>query len=81
MEYKNSMIVKFIFFLDIYYIIFDWFLNVEIQTRLEEILGYTEEDMVNKLIEYYRYIDEIEECYRKVIKKVNVDQLKVDVFL
>lgn len=37
--------------------------------------------MVNKLIEYYRYIDEIEECYSKVIKKVNVDQLKVDVFL
>lgn len=36
--------------------------------------------MVNKLIEYHRHIDEIEECYRKVIKKVNADQPKADVF-
>lgn len=65
---------------DIYHTTFDWPPNAEIQTRLEETPGYTEEDMVNKLIEYHRHIDEIEECYRKVIKKVNADQPKADVF-
>lgn len=72
--------VKSTFFSDIYHTTFDWPPNAEIQTRLEETPGYTEEDMVNKLIEYHRHIDEIEECYRKVIKKVNADQPKADVF-
>lgn len=79
-QYKNNMILKSTFSSDIYHTTFDWPPNAEIQTRLEETPGYTEEDMVNKLIEYHRHIDEIEECYRKVIKKVNADQPKADVF-
>lgn len=65
---------------DIYHTTFDWPPNGEIQNRLEETPGYTEEDMVNKLIEYHRHIDEILECYKKVVKTVNADQPKADVF-
>lgn len=81
LDFTTIGIIAFLlFFTDIYHTTFDWPPNAEIQTRLEETPGYTEEDMVNKLIEYHRHIDDIEECYKKVIKKVNADQPKADVF-
>ncbi|KAJ8299873.1 hypothetical protein KUTeg_021392 [Tegillarca granosa] len=40
---------------DIYHTTFDWPPNIDIQNRCEEVPGYTEEDMVNKLIEYHLY--------------------------
>ena len=65
---------------DIYHTTFDWPPQAEIQNRLEEGTGYSEEDMVNKLVEYHRHIDDIIMCNKKVVKTINADQPKADVF-
>ncbi|KAK6195868.1 hypothetical protein SNE40_001206 [Patella caerulea] len=65
---------------DVYHTTFNWPSNAEIQSRLEEATGCTEEEMITKLIVYHRHIDAILRCYDKVLKKVNADQPKADVF-
>ncbi|KAK3087522.1 hypothetical protein FSP39_006998 [Pinctada imbricata] len=65
---------------DIYHTTFDWPPQPEIQGRLEEGSGYSEEEMVDSLVEYHRHIDDIVACYGKVIKVINADQPKADVF-
>ena len=42
--------------------------------------GYTEEDMINKLIVYHRHFEGILDCFKAVAKTVNADQPKADVF-
>ena len=85
MTHLNSLAGKGVFnssafFTDIYHTTFDWPPNTEIQNRLEEVSGYTETDMIHKLIEYHRHIDGILDCFKKVNKTVNADQPKPDVF-
>ncbi|CAL1545587.1 unnamed protein product [Lymnaea stagnalis] len=65
---------------DVYHTTFDWPGNPEVQYRLKEPKGYKEEDMVNKLVVYHRHIDGILRCYEQVVKKVNADQPKADVY-
>ncbi|XP_052092934.1 adenylate kinase 8-like [Mytilus californianus] len=65
---------------DIYHTTFDLPTNPEIQGRLEEVPGYKEEEMVQKLIEYHRHIDGVLDCYQKTVKTINADQPKADVF-
>ena len=68
------------FFIDIYHTTFDLPPNPEIQSRLEEVPGYKEDEMVEKLIEYHRHIDGVLDCYQKTVKSINADQPKADVF-
>ncbi|KAI8779473.1 adenylate kinase 8-like [Biomphalaria glabrata] len=65
---------------DVYHTTFDWPGNPEVQYRLKEPKGYKEVDMFNKLVVYHRHIDGILRCYEQVVKKVNADQPKADVF-
>lgn len=65
---------------DIYHTTFDLPSNPEIQSRLEEVPGYKEDEMVKKLIEYHRHIDGVLDCYKTTIKTINADQPKADVF-
>jgi len=70
-----------IFFVtDIFHTTFDWPSNPEIQNRLKEVEGYSEEDMINKLIVFHRHFEGIAECYKKCSKTINADQPKADVF-
>ena len=43
-------------------------------------MGNTEEEIVNRLVNYHRYIDGIQRCYSTVVKTINADQPKADVF-
>ncbi|XP_059148511.1 adenylate kinase 8-like [Physella acuta] len=65
---------------DVYHTTFDWPGNPDVQERLKEPKGYREEDMVNKLVVYHRHSDGIFRCYERVIKTLNADQPKADVF-
>jgi len=65
---------------DIYHTTFEWPPSLDVQNRLEECPGYSEEEMVAKLVEYHRHIDDILSCYSKCVKSVNADQPKPDVF-
>lgn len=65
---------------DVYHTTFDWPPSTDIQNRLKEVEGYTEEDMINKLIVYHRHFEGILDCFKSVAKTVNADQPKADVF-
>jgi len=65
---------------DVYHTTFDWPGNPEVQERLVEPEGLSEESMVKKLVLYHRHIDGILRCYNQVIRTVNADQPKPDVF-
>lgn len=65
---------------DVYHTTFDWPGNPEVQERLVEPEGLSEESMVKKLVLYHRHIDGILRCYQQVIRTVNADQPKPDVF-
>ncbi|ESO85978.1 hypothetical protein LOTGIDRAFT_195378 [Lottia gigantea] len=65
---------------DIYHTTFNWPSNQEIQDRLVVAEGYTEEEMVQKLILYHRYIESLKHCFGAVLQTVNADQPKADVF-
>ncbi|XP_005108850.1 adenylate kinase 8 [Aplysia californica] len=65
---------------DVYHTTFDWPGNPEVQERLEEPEGLSEEAMVNKLVLYHRHIDGILRCYDQVVRTVNADQPKADVY-
>ena len=63
-----------------YHTTFDWPTSPVVQARLEEVVGNTEEEIVNRLVNYHRYIDGIQRCYSTVVKTINADQPKADVF-
>ena len=63
-----------------YHTTFDWPPSADIQNRLKEVEGYTEDDMINKLIVFHRHFEGILDCFKTVSKTVNADQPKADVF-
>ncbi|KAL5012337.1 hypothetical protein ScPMuIL_010888 [Solemya velum] len=65
---------------DVYHTTFDWPSSLEVQNRLEEVSGCTEEEMEQRLIEYHRHTEDIMRCFDKVTKTINADQPKADVF-
>ena len=65
---------------DIYHTTFDWPPNTDVQNRLKEVEGFTEDDMINKLVVYHRHFEGIADCYKKSSKIINADQPKADVF-
>ncbi|KAK2170983.1 hypothetical protein NP493_1119g00051 [Ridgeia piscesae] len=65
---------------EIYHITFDWPSNPDIAERLQLVPGNFEEDVVDRLIVYHRNIDGITEAYKRVMKVINADQPKADVF-
>lgn len=75
-----TLIKLYFIFVDVYHTTFDWPGNPDVQERLKEPKGYREEDMVNKLVVYHRHSDGIFRCYERVIKTLNADQPKADVF-
>ena len=77
---RYMYIIWFLLIPDVYHTTFDWPTNPEVVSRLQEVTGNTEEDVVNRLVEYHRHIAEIIRCYDIVHKTVNADQPKADVF-
>ena len=65
-------------FTDVYHTIFDWPSSKEIQARLREVAGYSEEEMVHKLTAFHRHKDGVVRCYASTVKVINADQPKID---
>jgi len=65
---------------DVYHTTFDWPGNPEVQERLEEPAGLSEEEIVKQLVVYHRHIDGIVRCYSQSVRNINADQPKADVF-
>jgi len=65
---------------DIYHTTFDWPTENNIHQRLIVPPHNTEEDLVNRLMEYNRNIGAIQDSLKATVKVVNVDQPKGDVF-
>ncbi|XP_039620234.1 adenylate kinase 8 [Polypterus senegalus] len=64
----------------VYHTTFDWPSNEEVQGRLVEPPGISEEETANKLLEYRRNNQALENTYRYVHKVFNADQPCIDVF-
>jgi hypothetical protein len=64
---------------DVYHTTFDFPLESTIQQRLIVSENNTEEDLVNRLIVYHRYIGGVEDSLKANLKQINVDQPKGDV--
>lgn len=65
---------------NIYHVTFDWPSSIEIASRLEESPGSSDTEVAERLIIYHRNIDGIKSCYQHVLKTINADQPKADVF-
>jgi len=65
---------------DIYHSTFDWPSSSSIATRLEEVQGTSEQEMVQRLVDHHRNIAGVRACYQHVLKVINADQPKSDVF-
>ena len=65
---------------DIYHTTFDWPSTSSIASRLCEADGTSEKEMIVRLVEYHRNITGLRECYAHIVKQVNADQPKQDVF-
>jgi len=65
---------------DVYHTTFDWPGNPEVQERLEEPAGLSEEAVVKRLVLYHRHLHGILRCYEQVTRTINADQPKADVF-
>jgi len=65
---------------DVYHTTFDWPGNPEVQERLEEPAGLSEESVVKRLVLYHRHLHGILRCYGQVTRAINADQPKADVF-
>ncbi|XP_064649202.1 adenylate kinase 8-like [Lineus longissimus] len=65
---------------DVYHVTFDWPNNPEVESRLEEVTGNPEEEIIEQLIVYHRHIDGIMSSFEPVQKVINADQPKADVF-
>ena len=77
---KNKHVLDIIPSSDVYHTTFDWPGNPEVQERLEEPEGQSEEAMVQRLVLYHRHLHGILRCFGQVVKTVNADQPKADVF-
>jgi len=64
---------------DIYHLTFDWPSSESIAARLEEI-GTSEKDMVDRLVSHHRNIVGVRAFYKHILKEINADQPKSDVF-
>lgn len=65
---------------EIYHTTFDWPTENSIQQRLIMPENNTEEDLVNRIMEYNRNIGAVQDSLRANSKIINVDQPKGDVF-
>jgi len=65
---------------DIYHSTFDWPSSASVAARLEKAAGTSEEEMVCRLVTHHRNIAGIRSCYEHVLKVINADQPKADVF-
>ena len=70
----------FHFSVDVYHTTFDWPTSSEVADRLETVAGNSEEEILNKLVNYHRHVEGIVTSFSSVHKIVNADQPKADVF-
>jgi len=67
-------------FTDVYHCTFDWPSSASIAARLEQTVGTSEEEMVERLVAHHRNIAGVRSFYQHVLKEINADQPKSDVF-
>ena len=65
---------------EVWHKIFDYPTEVTVQERLVEPPNYSQERIVQRLVDYHRHIGGIIQAYHSVYKTVNGDQPKSDVF-
>lgn len=65
---------------DVFHTTFHWPHDPAVASRLVEVPGTAEEDIINRLVVYHRHIPGIKRCYQDIFKTVNADQPKGDVF-
>ena len=65
---------------DIYHATFDPASDVDVAMRLVPDTNSSEPVMVKRLEQYHRDIDGALSCYTKIVRKINADQPKADVF-
>ncbi|XP_046844873.1 adenylate kinase 8-like [Xenia sp. Carnegie-2017] len=65
---------------DIYHETFDPADDIDVAMRLVPDENSTEPAMVERLRLYRRNIEGVADCYKKIVKKINADQPKADVF-
>ena len=56
-------------------------MSSSVANRLTAAEGCTAEEMVKKLVVYHRNIKGIKDCLHHIMKTVNADQPKADVFM
>lgn len=56
-------------------------LSSPVASRLEAADGCSADEMVKKLVVYHRNINGLKSCFEHVLKTVNADQPKADVFM
>ena len=69
-----------VWFTDIYHSTFDWPTSADVAKGLERAPGTSEAEMVERLVTHHRNIDGIRSFYKHVLKEINADQPKADVF-
>ncbi|CAB4021233.1 adenylate kinase 8-like, partial [Paramuricea clavata] len=65
---------------DIYHATFDPASEVDVAMRLVPDTNSSEPVMIQRLNQYHRTIDGVLSCYNKIVKRINADQPKADVF-
>nr|XP_014341646.1 PREDICTED: adenylate kinase 8 isoform X2 [Latimeria chalumnae] len=66
---------------NVYHTTFSWPDDPDVLQRLVEADGISEEETMQRLLEYHRNKDGIMKSYQHVCKTINADQPQVDVFL
>ena len=66
-------------FTDIYHSTFDWPAPAEVAKGLERA-GTSEAEMVDRLVVHHRNIGGVRSFYKHILKEINADQPKHDVF-
>ena len=64
---------------DIYHVTFDWPSSPAVTSRLEETVGTSEKEMVDRLLAHHRNIVGVRSFYQHILKEINADQPKSDV--
>jgi len=65
---------------DIFHVTFDWPTSAAVASRLEETVGTSEKEMVDRLLAHHRNIVGVRSFYQHILKEINADQPKSDVF-
>jgi len=65
---------------DIFHVTFDWPSSAAVASRLEETVGTSEKEMVDRLLAHHRNIVGVRAFYQHILKEINADQPKSDVF-